>query len=203
MDNKLLRPFEKGVDQECEGISRLKERSEFRDPTDWAIYQAKIFYEGFGDIEKAIEILEAEQTRVPQDANVMFCLAECYSRTSGRLVRAVELCTTGLSIDATSDYGYTIKARTQLALGRPIDCYQSAMEALRRNMYNFEAAIYLGIVGFAIARADENEEEMRLSIQNLRLTQECFPQSRMVARLIKENEMWLAEFLGTGSESAG
>ena len=92
MERRLLRPLDaQGSDYKCEGVTRLKDRHEFSDLTDWAIYQAKVLYEGFGDIEKAIEILEAEQSRVPRDADVMFCLAECYSRASDRLVRAVEL----------------------------------------------------------------------------------------------------------------
>jgi tetratricopeptide (TPR) repeat protein len=196
MERKLLRPSdEQKVDYDSEEITQLKDRAEFSNPIDWAIYQAKVFYEAFGDVDKAIEILETEHGRVPHDADVMFCLAECYSRTKDRLERAVELCTTGLSIDRLSDYGYTIRARAQLALGRPIDCYRSAMEALKLRTDNFEAGIYLGTVGFALALADHDAEEMRLSIENLELTGTLFPQSKMVARLIKENEMRLAEFL--------
>ena len=77
------------------------------------------------------------------------------------------------------------------------------MEALKCNPYNFESAIYLGTVGFAIALADEDAEEMRLSIQNLRLTQKLFPQSGRVARLIEENERRLGEFLRSSPEPAG
>ena len=164
MERRLLQPFhEQGIDYEPEGVTRLKDELEFRDQTDWAIYQAKVFYEAFGDLEKAIEMLESGQRRLPEDADVMFCLAECYSRRKDRLERVVELCTTGLAIDPSSDYGYTIKARAELALGRPIDCYRSAREALKRNVENFEAAICLGNVGFAIALADQDRQEMRPS----------------------------------------
>jgi tetratricopeptide (TPR) repeat protein len=160
MERRLLRPFdEQGIDYESEGVTRVKDQREFHDRTDRAIYQAKVLYEAFGDVEKAIEILESEQRRVPEDADEMFCLAECYSRRKDHLERVVELCTTGLAIDPSSDYGYTIKARAELALGRPIHCYRSAMEALKRNVENFEAAIYLGTVGFAIALANQDREE--------------------------------------------
>ena len=204
MERKLIRPFgEHGMDYESEEITKLKDRLEFPNATDWAIYQAKVLYEAFGDVEKAIEILETEHNRFPQDANVMFCLAECYSRTKDHLERAVELCTTGLSTDVFSDYGYTVKARAQLALGRLIDCYVSAMEALKRRTDNFEAGIYLGTVGFAIAVANKDAEEMRLSTENLRITQKLFPGSRIVTRLIEENEMRLAEFVKNNPDPAG
>jgi tetratricopeptide (TPR) repeat protein len=202
MERRLLRPFgEQGVDCETEPVARLQAESEFTNPIDWVIYQAKVFYEGFGNVEAAIKILEQEHGRCPEDVDLKFCLAECYSRTADRLERAVELCSTALLIDATSDYGYTIKARAELALGRPIECYISAMEALKRNSGNFEAAIYLGNIGFAIALAERNTDEMQMSIQNLKLTQELFPESRMVRSLIHQNEMRLGEFLDTSTES--
>jgi hypothetical protein len=43
-----------------EEVTRLKDQHEFTDRTDWAIYQAKVHYGIFGNIEKAIEILESE-----------------------------------------------------------------------------------------------------------------------------------------------
>jgi hypothetical protein len=204
VERKLLWAFDKqGDEHDCEEVTRLKDQHEFTDRTDWAIYQAKVHYEIFGNIEKAIWILESEHSRVPRDASVMFCLAECCSRKKDRLLQALELCTNGLLVDASSDYGYTIKARVQRALGDPINCYRSAMEALKLNKRNLEAGIYLGVVGFAIALAEGDPEEMRSSIKNLRVTQTIFPQSRVVARLIEENEKRLGEFVGAGPEPAG
>jgi hypothetical protein len=75
------------------------------------------------------------------------------------------------------------------------------MEALKRNTYNFEAAVYLGVVGFALALAEGDEREMQLSLQNLKTTEERFPQSRLLSCLVEQHEARFTEFLGRARET--
>ncbi len=195
MEMKLLRPID-GIlaDIEPEEVTRLKDRREFNNNAEWAVYQAKVFYEGFGDTEKAIEILEDARKAEPGNSDLIFCLAECYSRSEEGLDQAFKLCEKGVKIDNKSDYGYTIMARVQVAQQKPIDAYTSAMNALKINNSNYEAGIYLGSIGFAIAMAEGDIEEMQYSLENLRLTKKIFPDSARLDTIIKENEDYLKRF---------
>lgn len=193
MEFKLLRPFDKErpeIDQEP--VDRLKERYDFNSDTDWAIYQAKVFYEVFGDVSKAKGILEEQLKCDSEDARLHFCLAECYSRNPASAEKCLEHCDAGLKIDPSSDYGHTIKARVELALQRPLDAYRSAMAALMINSLNFEAGVYLGIVGFALAASESDIEEMERSIENLRTTLSLNPKSKYLQNVIEEDERILA-----------
>jgi hypothetical protein len=146
----------------------------------------------FGDVTKASEILAAALERYPEDASVMACLAECYSRQPPTLREAFSLCQRVLELRPGCDYTHTILARVQLALGKPIDAYVSAMKALQANSLNFEAGIYLGTIGFAIAKAEGDIIEMEYSIANLRTTRSLNPRSQKLARIIADNEAELA-----------
>lgn len=195
MELRLMKPVDgvmEGV--ETEEVTRLKDKREFKSDSEWVVYQAKVFYEGFGDLESAIDILEESLRKESQNPDLMFCLAECYSRTPKRYQEALKLTKRGLGINKQSDYGYTIKARVEAALERHTDAYFSAMEALKINKYNYEAGVYLGTIGFAIAAEEGDVEEMEYSIENLKLTKRLFPESGRLTRIIEENEERLENF---------
>ena len=192
---KLLRPFDpESPDLDAEEVDRLKDRREFGSEAEWAVYQAKVFYEILGDTTKAIEMLEGVLASESDNSDLLFCLSECYSRNPDTLDKAWEYCGKGLERDAQSDYGYTIQARVHLAREQPVKAYQSAMNALKLNSGNFEAGVYLGITGFAMAAAEKDPREMELSIENLRTTLSLNPESRRLQQVIKENEQYLERF---------
>lgn len=194
MEFKLLQPFDKACPEfDQTSTQRLMERYEFDTHAEWAIYQAKVYYEIVNDVGKAVEVLKKQLSISPSDARLHFCLAECYSRMSGGSVNCLKECEEGLQLDAESDYGYTIKARAELALQRPIAAYESAIAALKINSRNYEAGFYLGTIGFAIAQAAGDIEEMRLSIQNLRITLSLNPDSTLLADIIAKDEEVLAK----------
>lgn len=197
---KLLRPYDSDSPEfEIEQVERLLDKREFPNDREWALYQAKVFYEAFGDISKATKILEKELQKDPQNADILACLAECYSRSPEHYESALECCENALEINDMSDYVHTIKARVLIATGKPIDAYFSAMAALRVNSHNFEAGVYLGVVGFAIAESEHNLEEMEFSIQNLRTTQKLNPGSQLLANIIQKNQSKLDHIRGAKS----
>jgi hypothetical protein len=62
------------------------------------------------------------------------------------------------------------------------------MGALKLYSGNFEAACYLGYVGFVMAKTEGNRREMRLSIENLRTAQRLYPSSEDLKTLIQTCE---------------
>ena len=196
MELKLLRPFdqENPEFESDQDACRLKDKWEFADESAWVIYQAKVFYESFGDPNRASELLEDGLKTALANADLLACLAECYSRLPAKLEEARRICDKSLAINDQSDYAHTIMARVNLALGEPFDAYRSAMAALMLNSSNFEAGVYLGAVGFEIAAAEGNVEEMKRSVDNLRLTLSLNPRSLRLQRIIVEKERRLAEF---------
>lgn len=189
---KLLRPYDKEAPEiDVEQQGKLLERRDFPSDRDWAIYEAKVFYEALGDVSKATEILERQLQKEPEDADVLASLAECYSRTPAQYKKARDHAERALAIDDQSDYAHTILARVHLATDKPIDAYRSAMNALVINSSNYEAGVYLGITGFAIAVAENDLGEMEFSIENLRATQSLNPNSNLLTKIIQENEQVL------------
>ncbi len=193
MELRLLRP----LDQHCpefhtEQAGRLRDRWEFSNDLEWAVYQAKVFYEVFSDVQKASELLEQALEADPENADLLACLAECYSRLPDKLALARDFCTRSLARDGESDYAHTIMARLHAALGKPVDSYRSAMAALKLNTHNFEAGVYLGIVGFALAQAEGDTEEMARSMENLRITLSLNTGSPLLQDIIEDNERRLA-----------
>lgn len=194
MELRLLRPLDpKSPEFDTEQGNRLRSRWEFANDVEWTVYQAKVFYEIFGDVRRASELLEKALDGAPKNADLLACLAECYSRMPDKLEKARELCTRSLAVNDQSDYCHTIMARVQVALGAPLDAYFSAMAALKLNGRNFEAGVYLGVVGFAIAMAEKDIEEVGRSIENLRVTLTLNPDSPHLQGIIAENERQLAE----------
>jgi tetratricopeptide (TPR) repeat protein len=193
MELRLLRSFDPRCPEfDIEQAGRLRDKWEFANDLEWTIYQAKIFYEVFGDVQKASELLEKALKAAPESADLLACLAECYSRMPDKLEKAREYCTRSLAVNDQSDYAQTIMARVEIALGTPLDAYRSAMATLKLNSGNFEAGVYLGVVGFAIAMAEWNVEEMERSIENLRVTLSLNPDSPILQGIIAENERQLA-----------
>jgi len=192
LELKLLRPFDKSDWEEVEGeeVDRLKDRWEFNSDTEWTIYQAKVFYEGFRDVKKAIEILEKGLEKDTQNSDILFCLAECYSRTP-QSEKALEYCTKGLEINSTSEYGYTIKARVEIDRKNFVEAYTSAMNALKINKYNYEAGICLGLSGFLLSARAGRIDAMEKDIENLKVTLHFFPESKKVQNLIGQAESYL------------
>ncbi|MFA6383628.1 MAG: hypothetical protein WCX17_04375 [Parcubacteria group bacterium] len=189
MELKLLCPFDSQYPEfDTEQVGKLRDQREFPNDREWAVYQAKIFYEVFGDVQKAVEILKEALQKNQQDADILACLGECYSRIMGSEELALDYCSKALAINNQLDYAYTIMARVQTRIGRPIDAYKSAMAALKINSLNFEAGVYLGAIGCAIALAENDEKEMELSIKNLRKTQRLNPSSQRLVKIIQENE---------------
>jgi len=194
MELRLLRPFDpQSPEFDTEQGGRLRDKWEFANDVEWTVYQAKVFYEVFGDVRKASELLEKALEGAPENADLLVCLAECYSRLPDKLENARELCTRSLAVNDQSDYSHTIMARVQVALGAPLDAYLSAIAALKVNSRNFEAGVYLGVVGFAIAMAENNIEEMERSIENLHLTLSLNPGSPLLQGIVTENDRQLAE----------
>jgi tetratricopeptide (TPR) repeat protein len=194
MELRLLRPH----DQKCpefdtEQVGKLRDKAEFSDDLEWTIYQAKVFYEVFGDAGMASELLKKALLDAPQNADLLACLAECCSRSPDKLEEARHICSMALKINDGSDYAHTIMARVQLALGLPMDAYCSAMAALKLNSHNFVAGVLLGVIGFAVAMAEKNIEEMERSIENLRVTLSLNSGSQRLQRIITEKERQLAE----------
>lgn len=197
MEMKLLRPWD-GISPELdiEEIGRLKDRYEFDSDLEWIVYQAKVFYEGFGDPKPAINILEEGLKKYPNSSDLMFCLAECLSRNNSTLESALDYCDKGLEVNDKSDYGHTIKARIHLTKEDSIQAYISAMKALKVNFRNFEAGVYLGVTGFAIAATEGNIEEMEYSVKNLKTTLSLNPACENLARIIAEDEKYLHQVKG-------
>lgn len=201
MEMKLLKPWDRiSPELDTEEVGRLKDRNEFDSELEWTVYQAKVFYEGFGDPKPAVDILEEALKKHPSNSDLMFCLAECLSRNSSTLESALEYCDKGLDLNNESDYGHTIKARIHLTKEDPIQAYISAMNALKINSRNFEAGVYLGVTGFAIAATEGNIEEMEYSVKNLKTTLSLNPTSENLARIIAENEKYLHQVKG-GNEN--
>lgn len=179
MVTRLMRPWDERCPEcDSEAVCRLKERGEFSNDVEWTLYNAKVLYEVFGDVRKASEILRSGLERHPQEAALLACLAECYSRQSTTLQEAASVCQRTLELCPDCDYTHTIMARVQLAFGKPIEAYVSAMKALQANSLNFEAGIYLGTIGSAIAKAEGNLHEMEYSIANFRTTLSLNPGSQ-------------------------
>lgn len=197
MKLELLRPFDReSPELDIEAVTRLRDKCEFATDLEWDVYQAKVFYEGFGDAKKAVEILQKSLERHPGSVDVLACLAECYSRLPGEEKKALEMAQQALASGNQSDYPHTIMARVFLAMNRPIDAYQSAMASLKVNSKNYEAGVYLGVTGFAIAMAEGNVEEMEWSVKNLRITQRLNPDSKHLARILEKHERLLNEAKG-------
>jgi tetratricopeptide (TPR) repeat protein len=194
MERRLLRPYDPECPEfEIERAGRLRDKWEFPDDLEWTVYQAKVFYEVFGDAPKASELLEKALRDAPEDADLLACLAECYSRMPGKLEAARHVCSRSLALDDQSDYAHTIMARVQAALGSPLDAYLSAMAALKLNSHNVEAGLYLGVVGFAIAVAEGDLGEIERSVENLRLTLSLNTGSQRLQSVVAEHERRLAE----------
>ncbi len=200
MEMKLLSSMDRSCSEhDFEEASRLKEPSEFESDLEWIVYQAKVFYEGFRDLGAATNTLEEGLQKYPSSSDIHFCLAECYSRKPDTLEKAISYCTKGLAIEPKSDYAYTIKARSEHGLGKMIPAYFSAMEALKINKYNFEAGVYLGVIGFAMALAEGNIEEMKYSVENMKITLSMNPDSTWFAGILKENETVLEQYAKGGA----
>ncbi|MBN1792406.1 tetratricopeptide repeat protein [Candidatus Woesearchaeota archaeon] len=195
MTDKPMLPWDReNPELETEETTRLKDRHEFSSELEWITYQSKVFYEGFRDINAATKILEDGLKKYPDQPDLLLGAAECLSRDKSQLKKALSYCQRGLKKDPDSDYGHTIKARIELAQEKPIDAYISAMNALKINSQNVEAGVYLGTIGFAIAEAEGNVEEMEYSIENLRITQRLCPGSKRIERIIAEDEKRLREY---------
>jgi len=80
---------------------------------------------------------------------------------------------------------HAIKARVFLRQGNLIEAYESAMKALKNNEYHFEAACYLALIGFSIAKAENNLVDMAKDIENFKIAQSLYPGSNSLAKLIK------------------
>ena len=195
MSNSLRRPYDPNCPEfEAESVVRLKDRREFNNPSEWALYQAKVFYEGLGDTQKAIDILEQALPLDSENLEMLESLAECYSREPNHFEKALEYCQKALAVNSSADHAYTVVARVQAAQGNLDVAYQAAIAALKLNSRNVEAGIYLGVIGFAMAMGNHDLDEMEWSIKNLRLTQSLIPQSKRLAAIIAENERVLADY---------
>jgi len=188
MEMKLLRPVD-GLegDVESEEVTRLKDRSDFNNPIEWAVYQAKVFYEGFRDIEKATSILEKALQEDASNPDLMFCLAECYSRREEKYARSLELCKEGLKIKE-SDYGITIKARVHYQKGELPKAYRAARLALMINLNNYEALLYHNVIGFQYASIERDVNRMKKHIENLEMAVKMFPESTRLKKILVENK---------------
>lgn len=195
MERRLIKPFEpEQTDVAAEPVVQLKDRTAFSDPIDWVIYEAKVFYEVFGDIDSALATLERGHAEHPANMDITLCMAECCSRRPEQHARAVELCQKVLSQGPEGDCAYTILARVHAAAGQIVASYVAAMRALKLNSHNYEAGVYLGTMGFSIALAEGNAHEMACSLENLRLTQQHHPGGSRLAAIIAGHEQLLDQF---------
>lgn len=187
MSIKLIRPVDPGVNEfDQSEHCRLMERFEFESDLEFGLYSAKVFYEAFNDIPKAIEILEKLEEQYPHDASVKFALAECLSRTKESSEKALQLCEIGLGLDSNSAYGFTIQARIYAAIGNVDEAYRSCMNALKIDRSLIEPAAILGVTGFWIAKAEGDLREMYLSVKNLEIALGKYPDSKYLANLFHE-----------------
>ncbi len=186
----------KSIDGICSGASaektgRLKERREFGSDSEYAIYQAKVFYEVFGNNAKAALLLEDALSRDDRATEDLYIsLGEVYSRfpeDPEKVSRGFDMCRKALEIDPESDDAYTIMARLHHIKGEFVECYLSAEKALKINLDNYEALLYHGSLGFAIAHQAGDIEEMQLSLENLRIAQKYYPESTRLEKIIAED----------------
>lgn len=180
------------IDEDCSGLEtrteeKLKDRCEFANENDFAIYRAKIFYEGFRDSKKAASILEDKLSEDENSSNLIFALAEVYSRWNGKKEKAMELCKKGLKIEPESDYGLTIKARLHYQTRELPEAYSAARSALMINLNNYEALLYHNIIGFHYASADGDVDGMKEHIENLEMAVRMFPESKRLKKVLSEN----------------
>lgn len=93
-----------------------------------------------------------------------------------------------LAVFPDDDRAHAIKARVHVRAKQPVEAYVSAMAALKSCSKNFEAGCYLGVIGFQLARADGDVEEMAHSVQNLKITQDLYAHPAL-ALMIRDCEM--------------
>ena len=117
---------------------------------------------------------------------VWLALAECHAAIDVKeWDTALEYLDKVFKIFPDDDRGHAIRARIHVRRNEPVEAYRSAMATLKANPLNFEAACYLGLMGAHIARAQNDLEEMRKSIENLRIAQSLYPASQDLASLIE------------------
>ncbi len=123
---------------------------------------------------------------------VKLALAECYSAIDVQnWENAIKVLNEIIVEFPEEDRAHAIFARVHIRRGEPIEAYKSAMAALKSNPENFEAACYLGFVGFSLSKTENNLSEMAKDIDNLKQAQRLYPQCRDLAKLIENCE---AEF---------
>jgi tetratricopeptide (TPR) repeat protein len=123
------------------------------------------------------------------EAAVKLALAEAHAAVDVKeWDKALDYVAQVLSILPDDDRALATKARIHVRRTEPVDAYLAAIAALKVNPKSFEAACYLGLMGFHIARAAGDVETMALSIKNLKLAQSLQPSSREMAALILQCE---------------
>jgi tetratricopeptide (TPR) repeat protein len=73
------------------------------------------------------------------------------------------------------DRQHAIRARVLVRAGDPAGAYRSSMAALKSNPLNFEAACYLGFIGFTLSDAEGDLGKMAKDIENLETAYRLHP----------------------------
>ena len=144
--------FERGEIETA--LSRTEKYLESKDSVRVRIWQASL-YRQQKEFDKAIRLLETQQSRFPSNTEITFALWESY-HAAGRDEEALLLCEQLLKKGFDSGYSYSLRGRAEFALKRYREAKTSFELALKKEPTNSDYKTYLDHISGMLGEGDNS-----------------------------------------------